>query len=114
MRSPMRTKICLMLSTVLYCSGVTATRSAGQKPFQEGVILYDITFKKKPSATGNPESEAQKGIYRLSIKKGKVKKEFILENGQVTRTSIADYEAGTRQVIRSRKGVNYVVETGLK
>ncbi len=57
--------LCLMLA------GFTAT---AQKPFTEGVIVYNVELV-------SPDNTSVKGIYTFSIKDAMIKKELVLENG---------------------------------
>lgn len=104
----------LILTILVFFNASTPGTASGQKLFSEGVLLYDVRLKDTEASGGLAASKTKKGIYRLTIKKAQVKKELILENGKVTRTSIADYKTGLRQVLREREGVLYVVETELE
>lgn len=91
-----------------------AVTACAQKPFSEGVLLYEVYLVNADQAPDGATAHTRKGIYRLSIKKEKVKKDFILDDGKNTRTSIADHQTGTRLVLREHQGVFYAIETGLE
>ena len=53
---------------------LTSVGAGAQKPFMEGVIVYNVTLE-------SAEHKELKGVYVFTIKGGEIKKELKLNNG---------------------------------
>jgi len=88
--------LCLMLA------GFTAT---AQKPFTEGVIVYNVELV-------SPDNMSVKGVYTFSIKDAMIKKELVLENGYVDVT-LLDSDDQTIYSLQNRGGKKYAIQLNM-
>ena len=90
---------------VVFLLLLTAAQATAQKPFTEGVIVYNIKLV-------SAEHKEFKGVYTFTFKGPHVKKELQLENGY---SDIVVIDCGTSTVysLQNRNGKKYAIKLSM-
>ena len=80
-------------------------RAGAQKPFTEGVIIYNVTLE-------SAEHKELKGVYIFTIKGGEIKKELKLNNGYQD-IIILNCGTGTAYSLQSKYGRKYAIQLSM-
>ena len=90
---------------LLFCLMVGGLTVRAQKPFTEGVIIYNVELV-------SPDNTSIKGVYTFSIKDALIKKELQLENGYVDVT-LLDSDEQTIYSLQNRGGKKYAIQLNM-